>query len=295
MEDRTKRNLRIEFRARFNEDGAQYSLEPMRYALNASTIRPTPLLRKIKVASQAGYAGIELWHDEIESHLSEGGTLKDLRDRLTDAGLGVPTTIYLGGWFEASEAEYPAVLERCRVRMDHSAALGAEFVIASPPLGRADYGVGAARYVQLLELGRGAGVRPSMEFLGFVEMLNTIEEAMAVLERAGDPEGTTILDPFHIFRGGGVMESILRLGKGQIAVSHFNDTPSSPSRLLQHDHSRVMPGDGHLDLRGYVELLRRTGYDGWISLELFNEDWWRRDPLETACRGLEKMKAVVES
>jgi 2-keto-myo-inositol isomerase len=37
------------------------------------------------------------------------------------------------------------------------------------------------------------------------------------------------------------------------------------------------------------------GYQGWLSLELFREDLWKRDPLEVARIGLEKMRAVVEA
>ena len=55
-----------------------------------------------------------------------------------------------------------------------------------------------------------------------------------------------------------------------------------------------MPGDGHLDLKRLVDLLRQMGYDRWLSLELFREDLWTQDPREVARIGLEKMRAVVE-
>jgi 2-keto-myo-inositol isomerase len=134
-----------------------------------------------------------------------------------------------------------------------------------------------------------------MEFLGFVEDLNTIEKALQVMGDCGHPKATTILDPFHVFRGGGSIESIVLLSESQIAISHFNDVPSSPPREQQHDPDRVMPGDGCYDLRRYLQLLRQTGYHGWISLELFRRDLWESDPLEVARLGLEKMRAVAEA
>ncbi|TXT37962.1 MAG: sugar phosphate isomerase/epimerase [Planctomycetota bacterium] len=110
---------------------------------------------------------------------------------------------------------------------------------------------------------------------------------------SGHPQATVVLDPFHCFRGGAGFESIAKLKASQIAISHFNDTPSSPPRIQQHDHSRVLPGDGHLDLRRYLDLLRQVGYRSWLSLELFNEDLWSRDPREVAKIGLDKMRAVA--
>jgi len=264
------------------------------YALNSSTIRPTPIMEKIAIAGETGYDGIELWHDDIDAHLQAGGTLGELRHALDDQGLAVPTTIYLAGWFDAAEDEYRGCLDECKRRMEQAAALGAPHIIAGPPGGAADYAVGAARYRELLAIGRRIGVLPAMEFLGFVGQLNTIEDALDVMTRAGDPDATTVVDPFHIFRGGGSVESLAKLTERQIAVSHFNDVPAAPARELQHDKDRVMPGDGQFDLRRYVDLLARIGYNRFLSLELFRQDLWRADPREVARVGLEKMRGVVE-
>ena len=265
-----------------------------KYCLNASTIRTTPILQQISVAGEAGYQGIELWHDAIDAHLQAGGSLAQIRQALDNQGLSVPTTIYLAGWFDASEQDLPSVFDECRRRMDQAAAVGAPHIIAGPSQSHADYDVGAARYRELLEMGQTVGVFPAMEFLGFVDQLNTIEDALDVMNRCGHPKATTVLDPFHIFRGGGSVESIAKLNDRQIAVSHFNDTPTHPPREQQHDVDRVMPGDGHLDLRRYLDLLTATGYDRFLSLELFREDLWKQDPLEVARLGLAKLKAAVE-
>ena len=265
-----------------------------KYALNASTIRPTPIMDKIHIAAEAGYAGIELWHDEIDEYVRAGGELSDLRKSLNDGGLAVPTTIYLAGWFETTENEYRHALDECKRRMEQSAVLGAPYIIAGPPGGAADYAVGAAHYRELLSIGREIGVMPAMEFLGFVEQLNTIEDALDVMTRADDENATTVVDPFHIFRGGGSVESLAKLADRQIAVSHFNDVPASPARELQHDKNRVMPGEGEFDLHRYLDLLRQIGYNRFLSLELFREDLWVEDPLEVARIGLDKMQSVVE-
>jgi sugar phosphate isomerase/epimerase len=80
----------------------------------------------------------------------------------------------------------------------------------------------------------------------------------------------------------------------QIAICHFNDSPTVPPREQQHDRDRVYPGDGHVDLKRMLALLRQIGYNRWLSLELFREDLWARDPEEVARVGLEKMRAVAE-
>jgi sugar phosphate isomerase/epimerase len=264
------------------------------YCLNASTIRPVPILKKIEIAGKAGYAAIELWHDDIDAHLAAGGTLREIRKALDDQNLEVPTTIYLKGWFETTGAAHTAELDECKRRMTQAAEVGAIHVIAGPPAGMADHDQGARNYRELLQMGLALGVKPAMEFLGFVDDINTIEDALEIITKADHPAGTIVLDPFHIFRGGGSPESIAKLRASQVAIMHFNDSPKNPPREQQHDKDRVYPGDGHLDLKRELALLRQIGYDGWLSLELFREDLWAANPLEVARIGLDKMCAVAE-
>lgn len=266
-----------------------------RYCLNSSTIRPTPILEKIRIAGETGYEAIELWHDDIDAHLAKGGTLQEIRNALNDQRLAVPTTIYLKGWIDTTGDEHRRELDECRRRMEQSVAVGAEFIIAGPTQGRVDRELAGRNYRELLEIGLSIGVKPAMEFLGFVDDVNRIEDAVEIMTRSGHPAATIVLDPFHCFRGGGSIETIAKLSGSQIAISHFNDTPAAPPRLQQHDKDRVMPGDGHLDLKRYLQLLEGTGYNRWLSLELFREDLWARDPRDVARIGLEKMKSVAEA
>jgi sugar phosphate isomerase/epimerase len=265
-----------------------------RYCLNASTICTTPILRQIEVARQAGFEAIELWHDHIDAHLQAGGSLKEIRSAIDDSGLIVPTTIYLAGWFQPSGPEHSKALDEVRRRLEQSAAVGATYAIAGPPPGTADRTLGARHYAELLELGKSFGVKPAFEYLGFVDDINTVDDAIDILRRSAHPDATIVVDPFHCWRGGGPVSSMLQLKGRQIAISHFNDAPAEPAAETQQDSDRVMPGDGVIDLNEYCRTLWSTGYDGFLSLELFREDLWAKDPLEVASHGLEKMRPYVE-
>ena len=56
---------------------------------------------------------------------------------------------------------------------------------------------------------------------------------------------------------------------------------------------RLFPGDGVAPLTDLLQMLRRTGGQKVLSLELFNRKYWSEDALELAKTGLAKMKAVV--
>lgn len=265
------------------------------YCLNTSTIRPTPLLEKVRIAGRAGYSAIEPWNDEVDEYLARGGTLAQLKAAIADAGLDVVSMIALGGWIMAEGEEYVRVLGECRRRMDQAAALGSPYIVASPPDEVVDLAHAARRYAELLRLGREAGVRPSMEFLGFVRGIKDVASAKAIADGAGDADATVVADVFHMIRGGGSVDDLLQLQGATLANFHVNDVPAEPDPLAQTDADRVLPGDGIADLPRVFANLRAIGYHGPLSLELFNPSLWEADPLDVARRGLDRVRAFVES
>ena len=267
---------------------------PFQYSLNSSTIKTTPILQKIETAAKAGYAGIELWHDDMDAFVQGGGSIADIRKCVDDNGLQVPTTIHIHGWFQPVGDEHATAMDTAKRKLEQAQAVGAPFSVAGPPHGIADRALGKKHYHELLELGAQFGVRPAFEYLGFIQDLKTIDDAIEIVTGCGHPSACMVLDPFHCFVGEGGVESISKLSVDQIAVSHFNDAPANPPANTQRDPDRVMPGDGVIDLKRYCDLLRQVGYEGFVSLELFRPDLWELPPLEVAKIGLQKMQAVIE-
>jgi sugar phosphate isomerase/epimerase len=54
-----------------------------------------------------------------------------------------------------------------------------------------------------------------------------------------------------------------------------------------------MVGDGIADLPRVIANLRAIGYQGPLSLELFNRSLWSQDPLQVVQRGLDRIRALV--
>lgn len=265
------------------------------YCLNTSTIRPTPLLEKIRIAGAAGYRAIEPWNVEVDAYLRQGGSIPELRTALNEAGLRVVSVIALGGWITAEGDERAGVLEECRRRMEQARELGSPFIVASPPQEVVDLRAAAARFGELIELGRSVGVIPSMEFLGFVDGVNTLRAAQEIAEGSAQPEATIVADVFHLIRGGGSIDDLLDIPGDRLSIFHINDIPSHPDPRIQSDADRVLPGDGIADLGRVVANLRTIGYRGPLSLELFNPTLWDQDPYEVARRGLDRVRLIVET
>ncbi len=266
------------------------------YCLNTSTIRPTPLLKKIAIAGKAGFAAIEPWNDEITEYLQQGGSVAELKQAIADAGLKVVSVIALHSWVTSEGDAHRRVLDECRRRMTQAAQLGSPYIVASPPQEVVDVNRASDRFAELLELGEQAGVVPSMEFLGFVDGVKNVATAWAIAAGSGQPraEATIVADVFHMMRGGGSIDDLLSITGDRLACFHINDLPPVPDPLKQRDEDRVMVGEGIADLPRVIANLRTIGYRGPISLELFNRKLWEQDPLEVVTRGLERIRSLVE-
>jgi sugar phosphate isomerase/epimerase len=264
------------------------------YCLNTSTIRPTPLLEKIAVAGKAGYQAIEPWNDEITEYFAQGGVLPELKHALADANLKVASVIALHGWITAEGPERVRVLDECRRRMAQAVELGSPYIVASPPRESVDLARASQRFAELLDIGAGLGVVPSMEFLGFVDGVKNVASAWAIASGTGDPRATVVADVFHMIRGGGSVDDLLTLEGDRIACFHINDVPAQPDPLVQKDEDRVMVASGIADLPRVISNLRRIGYHGPLSLELFNRALWEQDPARVVQQGLDRIRALVE-
>ena len=260
--------------------------------LNTSTIRPQPLLEKIRLAAEAGFAAIELWINDLYEHVGRGGEIGDVEKALADHGLEVPSMIALRQWGEASELEYPLMLDEARRRMELAARLGATYMVATPPREACPEAQLVDRYGELLELGRQVGICTTFEYVSFFGSVSTLDQAISIVEQVGDTDATLIVDAFHTWNSGGDIEELREIPAERISHFHIDDADPGMPAGTQADPNRVMPGDGPIDLEAEIAILRAIGYEGTVSLELFNPELWEKDPAEVLCTGIERMREL---
>src|SRR4029078_6544013 len=91
------------------------------------------LVEEIDIVAQAGYTAIEPWINEIEAYVKQGGSLPDLKKRISDLGLTVASTIGFAEWIVDDDAKRAKGLEHARRDMDLFQQIG-----CTPTAARAD-------------------------------------------------------------------------------------------------------------------------------------------------------------
>lgn len=261
--------------------------------LNTSTIKTTPLLDKIRLTAKHGFAGVELWLNDIYEYIGQGGEVRDVEKALADTGLIVPCMIALRAWGEAIDVEYPIMLDEAKRRMELAARLHSPWVVATPPRLACDFAQITRRYKDLLNLGRQVGVKPTFEYISFFGSASKLPQAWRVVQDVNDPDATLILDAFHNWNSGSTLDDIRAVPVERISHYHIDDAHPGKPALTQTDPDRLMPGDGQIDLRAEIRLLKEKGYQGTVSLELFNRDLWAKDPNEVLKAGYARLQELL--
>jgi len=272
---------------------------PFRYCFNTSTIRGQKLSleKEIEITAQAGYNAIEPWVEKIHGYVRDGGNLKDIRRKISDSGLTVESAISFFQWIVDDDTQRAKGLEQARRDMDALAQIGGKR-IAAPPAGATrqaglDLMKAAERYRALLELGERIGVVPQVEVWGSSKNLHRLGQSMFVVIESGHPKACLLPDVYHIYKGGSDFNGFKQLSAHAIQVFHMNDYPADPPRETIGDRDRVYPGDGIAPLTQIIRDLQANGSRAFLSLELFNPNLWKQDPLAVAKTGLTKMKDAV--
>ncbi|MFC3340857.1 sugar phosphate isomerase/epimerase family protein [Paenibacillus abyssi] len=271
---------------------------PFQTALNASTLFPFKLnvLEQVREAAEAGYDGIELWVRDIEDYLANGGTIAALSECLEKSGITLVGAIAFFKWADKSAEAREQGFVQAEREMKLLAELGCR-AIAAPPYGDVEQvtlAEMAAYFAELASLARGIGIEPYLEFWGRAKQLFRIDDAVFVAQKSGVNEAKLLLDPFHMYTGGSDFETLKQLKGSQIGIFHVNDYPSNPGRETITDADRVFPGEGIAPSRELARILHEIGYQGYLSLELFIDNYDGLTALEVAQKGLYAMKNAYQ-
>jgi sugar phosphate isomerase/epimerase len=278
----------------------QNGRSPWPICLDFATIRPSPTVAKVRIAAAAGYDAIEPWEGDLHKYEQEGGDLKDLGKRIKDMGLFVPSVIGLWNAIPATREVFDQSLVDTRRRMRQAADVGAEHIQVVPqpkrPWKDFDPKWAADRYRELIEIGiNDYGIKPALVFVEFLPGVKRMGQAAAIAIDADHPEAKIIPDVFHMLIGDSGFNGLRHMNGDFFAIVQFNDAPKGMNVADMKDKDRVYPGDGILPLPQILKDLHATGYNGCLSLELYNPAYWEQDHLDVAKIGLEKTLRVIEA
>ena len=254
-----------------------------RLSLNQVTTRRWSLREAVEGCLQAGVPAIALWRDKVaEVGLAEAAHIvRESRLRVT--------SLHVGGDFPAaSEAERRARIDDSRRAIEEAAELGAEVLsLRAGPAPDRDIDAARAMVVEGIEQtipdAEQSGVKLAVEplhpmFAADRSVVVTLSQANDMLRRLDSPQVGLVVDAYHVWWDPDVYNQI-DWAAGRIIGFHIDDWQANENPAA----SRVMMGDGVIELRRIKTAVEETGYAGPIEVEIFNQVIWEmpgKDVLE---------------
>ena len=230
------------------------------------------LEEKMRACAAAGFDGIEIFEPDLIVSPASPEEIRDLAGRL---GL----TLDLFQPFRDFEGVSGDLLEENLFRAEAKFALmnrlGIDTMLVCSNVGTAtvdDDDVAAAQLRRMGDLAARYGVRLAYEALAWGRFVNDFEHAQRIVNLADHPNVGTCLDSFHILSRGWDPAGIEKIPAEKIFFVQLADAPELSMDVLSWSrHYRVFPGEGAFDLTTFMAHLVRSGYDGPVSLEVFND------------------------
>ncbi|GGT83982.1 bifunctional sugar phosphate isomerase/epimerase/4-hydroxyphenylpyruvate dioxygenase family protein [Actinomadura citrea] len=253
------------------------------------------LADKLTAIGAAGFDGVEIFENDL---LGSDMSPEDVRRRAADLGL----TIDLYQPFRDFEAVPPDVLAAGLRRAEHKFAvmerLGATRLLVCSNVSPAaidDDALAAEQLRLLAERAAEHGVDVAYEALAWGRHVDDYFHAWRIVRAADHPNLGLCLDSFHILARDVDPYAIRTIPGDKIFFVQLADAPTLPMDVLHWSrHYRCFPGQGDLDVAGLVDHVLRTGYDGPLSLEVFNDIFRQAAAMRTAQDAMRSLIALEE-
>jgi sugar phosphate isomerase/epimerase len=116
-------------------------------------------------------------------------------------------------------------------------------------------------------------------------LLETTDQYLEVAERVDAPSIGLNFDVGHAFCASEDLPGAIARLAPQIRHYHVEDIAAS------RVHHHLVPGTGAIDFESVVSAIRKTGYNGWLTVELYP---FQDDPDAAARQALEALQPLLE-
>jgi sugar phosphate isomerase/epimerase len=225
-----------------------------------------PVLRALEVLHDVGFDGVEIC---LENEDMAPGTLtpqkiRAVRQQVAELGLH-PVSISYHQDYLYSDDYFELTKEAIRMTPEFDTRL---FVFSGPNARSRDareWDEMVIRTRELAKIAEDAGVLLAEEFEpGFV--VGSTEDLLRLFEEVGSPALAANLDLGHVFLCDPDPEAAIRAVGDRIVHCHIENMATGI-----HDH--LLPHEGDIDLKRYLNFLNAVNYEGPLSLDLYKYDY----------------------
>ncbi|MDO8213147.1 sugar phosphate isomerase/epimerase [Conexibacter sp. CPCC 206217] len=226
-------------------------------------------------AAKVGFAGIGLWHADIE-HQLETRTLQEIKRTFDDAGLKHLQLEFIDDFFvEQGSAARRASDRRRKQLLDAAAVLAPLHVkVGNIPGTAAELGRVIESFNELCAEAAQHGVDIVYEPMPFDVNVNTLDAMVAFAEGIDADNGGVAIDVWHMSKMAIAPAALRALPADRLTWVELSDGlfADRDDRIDETINHRRLPGEGEFDNPGYVAACAEIGYAGPWGVEVLSAE-----------------------
>jgi 3-dehydroshikimate dehydratase len=256
---------------------------PLRKCIATVALSGT-LRDKLEACAAVGFDGVEIMEADL---LTFDGAPADVRKICDDLGLTIEIYQPFRDFEAMPDRQRAHNLDRAERKFDVMQALGTDLVLVCSNTQAAsvdDDSRAAADLREMAERAARRGLRIGYEALSWARHVNRWNHAWRIVQQAAHPSLGLVVDSFHVLSLGDDPSGIAQVTAEKLFFVQMADAPWLSMDVLSWSrHFRNFPGQGDLDVAGFLRAVLATGYAGPLSLEVFNDDF-RAAPAQFVAR-----------
>ncbi len=261
-----------------------------------ATISVNGALRaKLRAIADAGFEHVEIFESDL---LASPEPMHVIGAMMRDLGL---TCVAFQPFrdFEGMPATLrKRVFDRAERKFDVLEVLGTDLMLVSAnvsPDALADRGRIVDDFRELGERAAARRLRVAFEPLAWARHIRDPGDAWDIVRQVDHPAVGLALDAFNCLAPGKPIDGLASIRADQLFHVQIADAPKLDMDPLSWSrHFRCMPGQGDLPVVEFVRALQGIGYDGVLSLEIFNDRFRAGSTAEVALDGMRSLDYLLE-
>ena len=234
---------------------------------------PFPIAERIAAVADAGWAGIGIAQDDLR-HIRDTVGFGTVRQQIETAGLKYTEVEILTDWWETGPKRERSDEVR-HLLFEAATALDARQIKVGTAFDRPLDSI-EPLVAPLAELATEAGelgIRIALEPMPF-SMVSNVPMGAELVRTVDLPNCGLFVDSWHVFRAGTALDELRDALTADIVFGvELNDADEHVVGTLFEDtiNNRRLCGQGCFDLPGFVDTMRRIGFDGPWGVEIISE------------------------
>lgn len=245
--------------------------------------------------ARAGIRAVEVDLVKVREFVGSGSPEK-ARRLLSDLGLK-PVSSSNQLFLEEPGERRAQAIEDLKWKVELDQAIGCDRIVtpsaASERHTADDYARVIDNLLEAAEIAKPHGVTLMLEHTRVSTLVGTLRTALGVVRKANHPNLRVMLDTFHFWSGMSKLEDLELLRDGELHHLHFEDVPAEPPVEVFEQRHRVFPGEGIAPLAQIVATLKRKGYKGPASLEMFDPAVRAMSPYDVAVKARKTIEPLI--